>query len=44
MRPVTIPRVAEGLLAIPALLAIASLTNGPWEPGQERYVVVRAAF
>jgi hypothetical protein len=29
MRLVTMPRVAEGLQAIPALLAIASLTNGP---------------
>ena len=44
MRLVTILRVAEGLQAIPALLAIASLTDGPWEPGQERYVDVRAAF
>ena len=44
MRLVTIPRVAEGLQAIPALLAIASPTNGPWEPGQERYVDVRAAL
>jgi len=43
MRLVTIPRVADGLQAIPALLVIASLTSGPWDPGQERYGVVRGA-